>query len=51
MIDEHAHPPRIAQMLVIATVPASDAEPVVGDLLEEFRAVRHPSPGRLTAAL
>jgi hypothetical protein len=51
MIDEQAHPPRIAQMLVSVTLLSSDAESVVGDLLEEYRAVRRPALGPLRADL
>jgi len=49
MIDEQANPPRIAQMLLRATLRPSDAESVSGDLLEEYRAVRRPSLGPLRA--
>jgi hypothetical protein len=49
MTDEQVHPPRIAQMLVSVTLPSADAESVVGDLLEEYRAVRRPSLGPLKA--
>lgn len=49
MIDEQANPPRLAQMLLGATLRPGDADSVVGDLLEEYRAVRRPSLGRFKA--
>jgi len=49
MIDEQANPPRIAQMLLHIALRPHDAESIAGDLLEEYRAVRRPSLGRLRA--
>ena len=49
MTDEGATPPRIAQVLLDATLCARDAETVAGDLLEEYRLVRQPSLGSLRA--
>ena len=49
MIDDHANPPRIAQMLLHIALRPHDAESIAGDLLEEYRAVRRPSLGRLRA--
>ena len=48
-MDELANPPRIAQMLLRATLRPGDAESIAGDLLEEYRAVRRPSLGRFKA--
>jgi len=49
MIDEQANPPRLAQMLLHTALRPHDAESTAGDLLEEYRAVRRPSLGRLRA--
>lgn len=49
MIDEQPTPPRIAQMLLHSALRPRDAESIAGDLLEEYRAVRRPSLGRLRA--
>jgi hypothetical protein len=49
MIDEQANPPRLAQMLLHTALRPHDAETIAGDLLEEYRAVRRPSLGRLRA--
>lgn len=49
MIDEQANPPRLAQLILGATLRPIDADTVTGDLLEEYRAVRRPSLGRLKA--
>ena len=49
MIDERANPPRLAQMLLGATLRPSDAESVAGDLLEEYRVARRPSLGPFKA--
>ena len=49
MIDEQANPPRIAQLLLHIALRPHDAESIAGDLLEEYRAVRRPSLGRLRA--
>ena len=49
MIDEHANPPRLAQMILHSALRPRDAESIAGDLLEEYRAVRRPSLGQLRA--
>jgi hypothetical protein len=49
MTIDQASPPRLAQLLLHVALPARDADPVLGDLLEEYRAVRRPSRGRLGA--
>ena len=49
MIDHSANPPRIAQMLLHTGLSSRDAETIAGNLLEEYRAVRRPSLGRLRA--
>ena len=49
MIDEQANPPRIAQWLLHVVLQPHDAESIAGDLLEEYRAARRPSLGRLRA--
>jgi hypothetical protein len=49
MIDEQANPPRLAQLILGVTLRPIDADTVAGDLLEEYRAVRRPSLGRLKA--
>jgi hypothetical protein len=49
VIDTRRNPPRWAYALLTSLLRPSDAESIPGDLLEEYRAVRYPSLGRLRA--
>jgi hypothetical protein len=49
MIDEQPTPPRFAQTLLAISVRRRDADAIAGDLLEEYRAVRQPRFGTLSA--
>lgn len=45
MIDTQPSPPRLADALLRALLKPSDSESIPGDLLEEYREVRHPLLG------
>jgi hypothetical protein len=49
MTDTPPNPPRWAQALLGCLSRPTDRDPIAGDLLEEYREVRHPALGRLPA--